>query len=46
MKSFKITVPDWGLELLKLSRCVNATREDAQQFKEKKIQYCFNDDKT
>ena len=24
--SFKIAVPDWGLQFLKLSRCVNATR--------------------
>ena len=30
-KSFKITVPDWGLQFLKLSRCVNATREDTRQ---------------
>ena len=28
-KSFKIAVPDWGLQLLKLSRRVNATQEDA-----------------
>ena len=32
-KNFKIAVPDWGLQLLKLSRRVNATREDTRQNK-------------
>ena len=48
-KSFKITVPDWGLIFEAFSlRKRNSRRYTTKQFQKKKrdIQYCFNDDKT